>query len=291
MSARSAPNSYAPTLDEMVEVTFTVSPRVRKIGAHSPDDLPLAEYFRQIYWGSGVDLPEENYEALVDDFVSTTSNCAPGEKARAVDAAAGGIHHRLRAGDAFGAIHRRQGRADARAAEPVDLLRSGPYAEPDHRDAARAAAPGGREPHRQARAAERLHRRRSAARHDRQATAVPDRQAATLQPDVSRPLPDRYARRRPAAEDHQPDLPVHRSARLDRALRASRRPRGVRSGAGAFPGAARDRRGRSRRGGEDHRRRGDGDVSDAGPRGCRGAADARRDAGSSTRRAGARTCS
>ena len=29
-------DGYAPTLDEMVEVTFTVSPRVRKIAAHTP---------------------------------------------------------------------------------------------------------------------------------------------------------------------------------------------------------------------------------------------------------------
>ncbi len=73
-------DSYAPTLDEMVDVTFTVSPRVRRIGAHSPDELPLAEYYRQMYWGSGVDIPEENYEALVDDFVIDHLELAPGEK-------------------------------------------------------------------------------------------------------------------------------------------------------------------------------------------------------------------
>src|SRR5215470_9211976 len=33
---------YEATLDNLVEVTFTVSPRVRKIAAHSPDDLPAA---------------------------------------------------------------------------------------------------------------------------------------------------------------------------------------------------------------------------------------------------------
>ncbi len=49
---------YEPTLDEMVEVTFTVSPRVRRIAAHDPDQLPACEYYRQIFWGSGVDLPE-----------------------------------------------------------------------------------------------------------------------------------------------------------------------------------------------------------------------------------------
>jgi len=49
---------YRPTLDEMVEVTFTVSRRVRKIAAHDPHELPLAEYFRQIFWGSGIDPPK-----------------------------------------------------------------------------------------------------------------------------------------------------------------------------------------------------------------------------------------
>src|SRR5215470_14631856 len=43
---------YQPTLDEMVEVTFTVSPRVRRIAAHDPDLLPEIEYYRQIFWSS-----------------------------------------------------------------------------------------------------------------------------------------------------------------------------------------------------------------------------------------------
>ena len=51
--------AYEPTLDEMVEVTFTVNPRVRRIAAHDPHSLPVWEYFRQIFWGSGIDLPED----------------------------------------------------------------------------------------------------------------------------------------------------------------------------------------------------------------------------------------
>jgi len=31
---------YEPTLDEMVEVTFTVIPRTRRIAVHAPNDLP-----------------------------------------------------------------------------------------------------------------------------------------------------------------------------------------------------------------------------------------------------------
>src|ERR1700747_121615 len=47
-------SGYRPTLDEMVEVTFTVSRRVRRIAAHDPHELSFAEYFRQSVWGSGL---------------------------------------------------------------------------------------------------------------------------------------------------------------------------------------------------------------------------------------------
>src|ERR1041385_3090085 len=43
-----------PTLDEIVEVTFTISPRVRKIAAHDPETLSWPEYYRQIFWSSCV---------------------------------------------------------------------------------------------------------------------------------------------------------------------------------------------------------------------------------------------
>src|SRR3981189_2087098 len=57
---------YETTLDNLVEVTFTVSPRVRKIAAHSPDELSTAEYYRQIFWSSAIDLPDD-LEKLLDD--------------------------------------------------------------------------------------------------------------------------------------------------------------------------------------------------------------------------------
>lgn len=72
---------YEPTLDEMVEVTFTVSPRIRRIGAHNPQELAPAEYFRQIYWGSGVDLPDEGFVEMVEEFILETIELPPGEKA------------------------------------------------------------------------------------------------------------------------------------------------------------------------------------------------------------------
>jgi class 3 adenylate cyclase len=60
---------YEPTLDEMVEVTFTVSPGIRRIAAHDPDSLPLWDYARQIFWSSGTDIPQDNFEALIQDSV------------------------------------------------------------------------------------------------------------------------------------------------------------------------------------------------------------------------------
>jgi class 3 adenylate cyclase len=50
---------YETTLDNLVEVTFTVSPRVRRIAAHSPDELSATEYYRQIFWSSAINLPAD----------------------------------------------------------------------------------------------------------------------------------------------------------------------------------------------------------------------------------------
>ena len=71
---------YKPTLDEMVEVTFTVSPRVRRIAAHDPDTLPEVEYYRQVFWSSGVDLPESLGDSLAEFTVNSIALPA-GEKA------------------------------------------------------------------------------------------------------------------------------------------------------------------------------------------------------------------
>lgn len=71
---------YEPTLDEMVEVTFTVSPRVRKIAAHDPDTMPMHEYMRQIFWSSGIDLPDD-FERLLDEIVLDAVELPPGERA------------------------------------------------------------------------------------------------------------------------------------------------------------------------------------------------------------------
>jgi class 3 adenylate cyclase len=71
---------YEPTLDEMVEVTFTVNPRVRRIAAHDPDRLAPFEYYRQIFFSSGVDLPE-NLEERFSKALLEMIELGPGEKA------------------------------------------------------------------------------------------------------------------------------------------------------------------------------------------------------------------
>jgi class 3 adenylate cyclase len=71
---------YETTLDNLVEVTFTVSPRVRKIAAHSPDELSTAEYYRQIFWSSAIDLPSD-LEKLLREVTLETVDLPPGERA------------------------------------------------------------------------------------------------------------------------------------------------------------------------------------------------------------------
>jgi class 3 adenylate cyclase len=71
---------YETTLDDLVEVTFTVSPRVRKIAAHSPDELSAAEYYRQIFWSSAIDLPVD-LEKLLREVTLETVDLPPGERA------------------------------------------------------------------------------------------------------------------------------------------------------------------------------------------------------------------
>jgi class 3 adenylate cyclase len=72
---------HEPTLDEIVEVTFTISPRVRRIAAHDPGTLSWIEYYRQIFWSSGVDLPDnETLAKWVEETTLDSRELLPGEK-------------------------------------------------------------------------------------------------------------------------------------------------------------------------------------------------------------------
>jgi class 3 adenylate cyclase len=72
---------YEASVDEQVEVAFTVSPRIRRIAAHDPNSLPVWEYFKQIFWSSGVDFNKESFASLADEVTLDTLELPAGEKA------------------------------------------------------------------------------------------------------------------------------------------------------------------------------------------------------------------
>ena len=69
------------SVDEHVEVAFTVSPRVRRIAAHDPHTLPLWEYYKQVFFSSGIDFNEESFGPLTDQAALETLELPDGEKA------------------------------------------------------------------------------------------------------------------------------------------------------------------------------------------------------------------
>jgi class 3 adenylate cyclase len=73
--------SFEVSLDELVEIVFTVSPRLRKIGAHDPDTLPFWDYYRQVFWSSAVDLSDEGLQKLIAEFTLDARELPPGEVA------------------------------------------------------------------------------------------------------------------------------------------------------------------------------------------------------------------
>src|SRR5256714_14151542 len=72
---------YEASVDEQVEVAFTVSPRTRRIAAHDPNTLPVWEYFKQVFWSSGVDLNRESFASLTDEVTLDTLELPAGERA------------------------------------------------------------------------------------------------------------------------------------------------------------------------------------------------------------------
>jgi class 3 adenylate cyclase/predicted RNA-binding Zn-ribbon protein involved in translation (DUF1610 family) len=71
---------YEPTLDDRVEVTFTISSRVRPVAAHNPDQLSPLEYFRQITIGSHLIVPPD-YEAFFEEVTLEALELPAGERA------------------------------------------------------------------------------------------------------------------------------------------------------------------------------------------------------------------
>src|SRR5215471_2955386 len=72
---------HEPTLDEMVEVSFTITPRVRAIAAHTPHLLPIWEYFRQVFFGTGLELPADGLQSAFEAVTLDSVELPAGEKA------------------------------------------------------------------------------------------------------------------------------------------------------------------------------------------------------------------
>ena len=73
--------SYEPTLDEMVEVSFTVSPGVRRVAAHDPDSMSLFDYFRYMHFANTLVMPrDEDYAKAWENFTVEAEPVPPGEK-------------------------------------------------------------------------------------------------------------------------------------------------------------------------------------------------------------------
>ena len=72
---------YEASVDEQVEVAFTVSPRVRRIAAHDPNTLPPWEYYKQVFWSSGIDIDKEGFDTLAEEGTLEMLELPAGEKA------------------------------------------------------------------------------------------------------------------------------------------------------------------------------------------------------------------
>src|SRR6202142_3209707 len=72
---------YQPSVDEQVEVAFIVSPKTRRIAAHDPNTLPLWEYYKQIFWSSGIDLDKDSFASLSEEVTLDARELHAGERA------------------------------------------------------------------------------------------------------------------------------------------------------------------------------------------------------------------
>lgn len=72
---------YEPSVDEQVEVAFTVSPKVRRIAAHDPHTLPLWDYYQQVFWSSGIRLDKDSLASLTEELTLDALELPAGEKA------------------------------------------------------------------------------------------------------------------------------------------------------------------------------------------------------------------
>ena len=179
---------YEPTLDEMVEVTFTVSRRVSTDRGARPARVAVRRIFPADLLGLRASTCRRISSSVVEEITLDAIELPPGEKALPVAAVARRVRDRHGSGHARDAVSRRQGRADARAAKPLARFRQGARADRHGGYASWPAAAVAGKPHRYPAVAWIMDRRRQASRAARQASAIPDGETAADQPSIPRHL-------------------------------------------------------------------------------------------------------
>ena len=229
---------YEPTLDKLVEVTFTVNPAVRRIAAHDPDSLPFAEYMRQIFWSSSNDAPED-VEGAIQRVTLDVMELGAGEKAAMSLTLPKGfaiVFDPVTHSSLFLQVDGEETRerrnlslvfVDAHAHNGTLKIPPGPARISFENKTARRTMPG------IWLHSEEMDKLTSPRLPFLTATRLLSNQA------VPRSLSQRDVRPRAAVQDHEPHDPVHRPQRLDGALRADRRSRRLRSRAEPLRRAAR----------------------------------------------------
>jgi len=72
---------YEPTLDEMVEVSFSISPAIRRISLHDPDSVPVLDYYRYLHFANTMAMPRRNeYQEQWNEFTIEAEEVLPNEK-------------------------------------------------------------------------------------------------------------------------------------------------------------------------------------------------------------------
>jgi class 3 adenylate cyclase len=73
--------AYEPTLDELVEVVFGVSPSVKRLPHHEPSKLGYWDYIHLLYFSSGLALPrDDEWDALVKRLMIEDTPLEAGER-------------------------------------------------------------------------------------------------------------------------------------------------------------------------------------------------------------------
>ena len=74
---------FEATLDDYIEISFTISPSIREIALHDPETLSIEDYFYKYVFSQGAMLPDgTKFVDLVKKSVKIITYLEPGEKKR-----------------------------------------------------------------------------------------------------------------------------------------------------------------------------------------------------------------